>query len=66
MTELGPFKSKSGKRYIGIFYADNTVEVLGPMQDAGGMAPRVFEDTATSEEDARNKIKEAISQGIIK
>lgn len=65
MIELGPFTSKSGKQYIGIFYADtNIVEVLGPMLGAGA-APRVFQDNAKSEEDARKKIKEAINQGEI-
>lgn len=66
MIELGPFKSKSGKRYIGIFTSEsNTVAVLGPMQEAGGVAPRVFEETASSEEEARKRILDAINQGEI-
>jgi hypothetical protein len=67
MFELGIFVI-NGKRYIGHFISESkTVELFGPLQDYPnvGAARRVFNDTATSEEDARKKINDAIKQGKI-
>ena len=69
MIGLGEFPTKDGKRYAGHFMPENNmVELFGPLQDPPnvGAARCVFKDTATSVEDARKKIDDAIKKGKIK
>lgn len=70
MKELGSFDTDNGNTYEGFFYEeDNLVEVCGPMIPQNFVANsecRKFVKTATSKEEARQIIKDAIREKILK
>ena len=66
IKDLGPWTSKTGKRYQGQWIPDGSppmVQAVGPMPVRPGSRGVVFEDTAETEEVARRKLDEAKKTG---
>lgn len=69
MIELGLFQTKDGHNYYGHYYPENNlVEAVGPLPVEEGTGARgiSFKAPATSTEDARNKILNAIKEGTLR
>jgi len=67
MIKLGIFETKHGKRYDCHFIPEKQiVQAVGPLPERVGSRGVVFEATAASEEEARNKIADAIEHDELK
>ena len=71
MIELGPFISKSGKKYVFAFVPEEKiVYAIGSLHDVVGEVssahPDAFQANAESVDEAKKKINEAIEHGILK
>ena len=67
MINLGIFESKEGKSYDGHFIAEEKMaQAVGLLPERLGARGVVFETRAESEQEARQKIQNAIDSGELK